>query len=235
MNLIDIKRNYQAVSTKLTNTAQKFSIPSEKIKLIAVSKTHPAEVLEEAFNSGISIFGENYVQELVEKQAILKDKGILPEWHFIGHLQSNKVKYIAEFIDTIHSVDSLKLASEISKQAEKHNRNIKVLIQINTSGEESKSGCEPNQAVELAKGIISLPNISLLGMMTIGTFSEDESIIRREFGILKSSLAEVNSKLSLNLQELSMGMSHDFDIAIEEGSTMVRVGTAIFGYRDYSK
>lgn len=231
MNTIDIKRNFDEVSAKKNLTAKRFNRQPQDIKIIAVSKTHPAEIVKKAFISGIRLFGENYVQELIEKHSVLEEEGITPEWHFIGHLQTNKVKYIAPFVSMIHSVDSIKLATEISKQAAKNNRTIDVLIQINTSGEESKSGCEPDQVCDIAKQIVLLPNIKLQGVMTIGTFPDNEVTIRREFGILKNSLKEINHSLQLNLKELSMGMSHDFDIAVEEGSTMIRVGTAIFGYR----
>ncbi len=124
---------------------------------------------------------------------------------------------------------------EISRQAEKHNRTIDILLQINTSGEISKFGCEPDDAVSLAEKVLELPNIKLKGLMTIGTFSDDETIIRKEFRLLRSKLEEINKKLGLNLTELSMGMSHDYEIAIEEGSTMVRIGTAIFGERYYNR
>lgn len=233
MNSIELKQNFNEVLKKKDDTANKFSRNPDDIRIIAVSKTHPFETIVSALKAGINVFGENYVQELVDKQSESEGLSTKPVWHFIGHLQSNKVKYIAQFISMIHSVDSLKLAAEISKQAAKYDRNIDILIQVNTSGEESKSGCEPNEAVEIAKGILELPNITLKGVMTIGTFSDVESIIRSEFRLLRKCLNDINSALDLNLSELSMGMSHDFDIAIEEGSTMVRVGTAIFGTRDY--
>lgn len=235
MNNEIIKQNFLFIKDKIEQTAKKFSKNFEKIKIIAVSKTHSPQAIAAAYEAGAHIFGENYVQELVEKQKILSEKGIFPEWHFIGHLQTNKVKYIAPFISLIHSVDSEKLALEISRQAEKYNRTINILMQVNTSGEISKSGCEPEEAIALAKNILKIPNINLLGLMTIGTFSDDETIIRREFRLLKSLLDEINKELGTDLRELSMGMSHDFEIAIEEGSTMVRIGTAIFGERDYSR
>lgn len=234
MNNETIKQNFLLIKSRIEQTAKKFSKNFEKIKIIAVSKTHTPQAIVAAYEAGARIFGENYVQELTEKQKILEEKGMIPEWHFIGHLQTNKVKYIAPFVSLIHSVDSEKLALEISRQAQKHNRTIDILMQVNTSGEISKSGCEPEESVDLAEKIIKIPNIKLLGLMTIGTFSDNETIIRREFRLLKSILDEINSKLSINLTELSMGMSHDFEIAIEEGSTMVRIGTAIFGERDYS-
>ncbi|MCX8055228.1 MAG: YggS family pyridoxal phosphate-dependent enzyme [Ignavibacteria bacterium] len=235
MNNENIKQNISLIKSNIEQVAKKFSRNAEKIKIIAVSKTQSIEAISAAFYAGATIFGENYVQELVEKQSLLSEKGILPEWHFIGHLQTNKVKYIAPFVSLIHSVDSEKLASEISRQAEKNNRTIDILLQINTSGEISKFGCEPDEAINLAERVSSLPNVKLKGLMTIGTFSDDEAIIRKEFRLLRSKLEEINDKLGLSLNELSMGMSHDYEIAIEEGATMVRIGTAIFGERHYNR
>jgi len=235
MNNENIKQNISLIKSNIEQVAKKFSRNAEKIKIIAVSKTQSIEAISAAFYAGATIFGENYVQELVEKQSLLSKKGILPEWHFIGHLQTNKVKYIAPFVSLIHSVDSEKLASEISRQAEKNNRTIDILLQINTSGEISKFGCEPDEAINLAERVSSLPNVKLKGLMTIGTFSDDEAIIRKEFRLLRSKLEEINDKLGLSLNELSMGMSHDYEIAIEEGATMVRIGTAIFGKRHYNR
>lgn len=235
MNYDFIKQNFLNVKSTIEETAKKFSRDCSEIKIIAVSKTHSPEAISAAYSAGAKIFGENYVQELVEKYKILYEQGIRPEWHFIGRLQTNKVKYIVPFISLIHSVDSEKLAIEISRQAEKYNRSIDVLMQVNTSGELSKSGCEPNEALELAERILQIPNINLKGLMTIGTFSDDEKIIRSEFRLLRNLLLEINQKLGVNLTELSMGMSHDYEIAIEEGSTMVRIGTAIFGERHYDK
>lgn len=231
----EIKKNFDEIEAQKKSSALACNRSADEITVIAVSKTHSFEAVEAAYQSGIKVFGENYVQELVEKQSDCIAAGIQPEWHFIGHLQSNKAKYIVEFVEVIHSVDSFKLALEINKQAIKYNKKQKIMLQINTSGEESKSGCEPGESLELAKQIIELPNLDLLGLMTIGTFSDDENLIRREFRLLRNSLKDINQALSLDLRELSMGMSHDFDIAIEEGATFVRVGTAIFGERDYSK
>lgn len=230
----EIKKNFEEIVAKKNLSAKTCNRSADDITVIAVSKTHPFETVEAAYESGVRVFGENYVQELVEKHSDAVAAGITPEWHFIGHLQSNKAKYIVEFVEIIHSVDSLKLALEINKQAFKYNKTQKIMLQVNTSGEESKSGCEPNESIELAEQIIALPNLELQGLMTIGTFSDDEKVIRKEFRLLSSLLKDINSSLNLNLKDLSMGMSHDFDIAIEEGATFVRVGTAIFGTRDYS-
>lgn len=204
-------------------------------KIIAVSKVQPSESVKNAVEAGIKYFGENYVNELKDKHDSLQATGVIvPEWHFIGHLQTNKVKYIVDFVTMIHSVDSLKLAEEINKRAQQSNRIIDVLVQINTSGEDSKSGIEPEDASTLASQIILFDNIKLKGLMTIGTFTDDENLQRKEFQLLRNTLAKVNNDLKLDLKELSMGMTGDFDVAISEGATMVRIGTAIFGERHYN-
>jgi len=206
------------------------------VKTIAVSKTKPIEMLHNAYNAGIKVFGENYVQELVDKSEYFLNLNINDvEWHFIGHLQTNKVKYIVPFVDFIHSVDSLKLAEEINKRAEQNNKTQKILLQVNTSGEESKSGCEPEDALGLAREILKLMNIELQGLMTIGTFTDDEFQQRKEFTMLRNLLNDINTNLNLNLNELSMGMTNDYPVAIDEGATMVRIGTAYFGERNYNK
>ncbi|MPM82658.1 Pyridoxal phosphate homeostasis protein [bioreactor metagenome] len=191
-----------------------------------------------AIEAGIPLFAENYAQEFRDKNMKLieyyeQNNIQIPkfEWHFIGHLQTNKVKYLVPFVTTIHTVDRIGLAEEINKQAAKYSKKIDVLIQINTSGETSKSGIAPDECNEIVKKILMLKNINLLGLMTIGTFSDDEKIIRKEFSILRSTLEDVNYTNGIELKELSMGMSHDFEIAIEEKSTMLRIGTAIFGNR----
>lgn len=236
--MIDIeelkKRNTEIISN--VNSAKRSAgRENESVKIIAVSKTHPTDYVIKAIDAGITVFGENYAQEMRDKHQDLENLRIAqPEWHFIGHLQNNKVKYIAPFVDYIHSVDSLKLAEEINKQAIKNNRKIKIMLQLNTSGELSKSGCEPDEALEIAENIIKLENLELQGLMTIGSFTDDENQQRKEFSILRNSLKEINDKLGLNLKELSMGMSHDYMNAINEGATMVRIGTAFFGSRVYN-
>jgi pyridoxal phosphate enzyme (YggS family) len=201
-------------------------------KLIAVSKTYPPEVLLEAYNQGIRIFGENKVQELLPKyEALPKDI----EWHLIGHLQTNKVKYIAPFISLIHSVDSLKLLQEINKQALKNNRVIPCLLQIYIASEESKFGLSFEEAEELLQSdeMKKLDNILISGFMGMTTNTEDTSLIRNEFKSLRSFYERWKGKEKINIKitELSMGMSNDYHIALEEGSTMVRIGSAIFGRR----
>ena len=204
------------------------------VKLIAVSKTKPVEQLEEAYRAGQRLFGENYVQELIEKQPLLPSD---IEWHFIGHLQSNKVKYIAPFVHCIHGVDSFKLLKEISKQAVKNNRTIKCLLQIHIAVEESKFGFSADELrAELQNFHPSdYPGISLSGLMGMASFTSDETLIRSEFRTLKQLFDELKKgPLSAlpSFSELSMGMSSDWKIAAQEGSTMIRVGSSIFGSRN---
>ena len=203
-----------------------------KVKIVAVSKFKPKELLLEAYHIGLKSFGENYVQELVEKyQELPKDI----EWHFIGHLQSNKVKYIAPFVHLIHSVDSLKLLVEINKQAIKNNRIIDCLIQIYIAEEDSKTGFEESEFFEiLSNGSIDdLTHIRISGLMGISTNTENLEQIRKEFKLLKSIFEKAKSfnNKNIDLKDISMGMSGDWQIAIEEGSTIVRIGSAIFGNR----
>lgn len=230
----ELKEKKEQVETNVKNALIRAG-RKDNVKIIAVSKTHPAEMVYNAMLSGINSFGENYVQELVEKYNYFKNNNLnQPEWHFIGHLQTNKVKYIVPFVDLIHSVDSIRLAEEINKRARANNKIQNILLQINTSGEFSKSGCEPDEAVNICKEILYFDNLKLLGLMTIGTFTDDETQQRKEFAILRNKLNEINNQLNLNLKELSMGMTNDYAIAIEEGSTIIRIGTAFFGYRKYN-
>jgi pyridoxal phosphate enzyme (YggS family) len=210
----------------------KSQIPDE-VCLVAVSKTKPAEDIQAIYDLGHRHFGENKVQELIEKYEILP-KDI--KWHLIGHLQTNKVKYIAPFVHLIHAVDSLKLLVEINKQAAKNNRVISCLLQFHIATEESKFGLDFEEAKEIleSKTFIEMQNISIEGVMGMATNTDNEEIIRDEFrnlegyfNVLKSHFFKYNDKF----KEISMGMSGDYHIAIEEGSTMVRVGSAIFGNR----
>ncbi len=205
--------------------------------LVAVSKTQPIDVIAEAYAVGQRVFGENKVQELVPKhEALPKDIS----WHMIGHLQSNKVKYIAPFVDCIQSVDSVKLLQEIDKQARKNNRTIRCLLQVFIASEETKFGFSEEEVRELiaSGGLGELHNVSITGLMGMATFTDDEAKVRREFRKLKlffEALKKENLPPNMQMTELSMGMSGDYPIAVEEGSTIVRVGTAIFGERNLSK
>lgn len=206
----------------------KKNIP-EHITLVAVSKTKPVELLQEAYDAGQRDFGENYVQELVDKHVVLP-KDI--RWHFIGHLQSNKVKYIAPFVYLIHGVDSFKLLKEINKEAEKNHRVIQVLLQLYIAKEDTKFGLDLEEADAILKSedLKQLKNISIKGFMAMASNTGNEDQIRQEFKNLKTFSANYPE-----LKILSFGMSSDQQIAIEEGSTMLRIGSAIFGERNYSK
>jgi PLP dependent protein len=205
--------------------------------LIAVSKTHPPETVLKAYAAGQRIFGENKVQELSAKYEVLP-KDI--QWHLIGHLQSNKVKYIAPFVHLIHSVDSLKLLQEINKQAGKNNRVVQCLLQVHIAKEETKFGFLPEELMALitATELKTMTSIKIIGLMGMATLTADNEQVRSEFKSLKHLFDEVKNKSGLPdtvvMQELSMGMSSDYKIAAEEGSTMVRVGSAIFGARNYT-
>lgn len=208
----------------------------KNVKLVAVSKTKPDADILEAYNAGYKIFGENKVQELVDKYDRLP-KDI--EWHFIGHLQSNKVKYLAPFVHLIHGVDSLKLLKEINKQATKNDRVIDCLLQFHIANEKAKFGFYKEEVFELLQSpeFQNLKNIRIVGLMGMATYTDDENLIREEFANLKRYFEEIKDKyLSDNsFSELSIGMSADYKIAIEEGSTMIRLGSSIFGIRFYSK
>ena len=229
---MSVKSNLEKIQTKINELKKQTN--RENIKLIPVSKFHKIESIQEAREQGYESFGESYVQELKQKFDEFKVKKIAqPTWHFIGHLQTNKVKYIAPFVDTIHTVDSIKLAEEINKRAEQNNRIIKILIQINTSGEASKHGINPDEINELIEKINLLKNINLIGFMTIAGLEASPEENEKEFELLAKILKEVNQKFNLSLSELSMGMTSDYELAIKQGSTMIRIGTAIFGERGY--
>jgi PLP dependent protein len=207
-------------------------LAAKNCRLIAVSKTHPPESVQEAYEAGQLIFGENKVQEMISKYDVLP-KDI--QWHLIGHLQTNKVKYIAPFVSLIHSVDSVKLLGEINKQGEKINRIIPCLLQIFIAQEETKFGLDEVELFLLIQSDIlkSYSHIRIEGLMGMASLTGDANQIRKEFRNLRRIFDELKAKETSNLQmkELSMGMSSDYKIAMEEGSTMVRVGTAIFGKR----
>lgn len=205
------------------------------VQLIAVSKTKPVSEILEAYNAGQKVFGENKIQEMVQKfDHMPKDI----QWHMIGHLQRNKVKYMAHFVHLIHGVDSFKTLTEINKQAKKHNRIINCLLQLKIASEETKFGLSSSDVEDLLNSpeLSNLKNINIQGFMGMASFTSDNNIVRTEFKALKSNFEMFKNKTSFNFNPsiLSMGMSGDYQIAIEEGSTMVRVGSAIFGNRNYN-
>ncbi len=227
----DIAKNLQRTIAEIRSICNKAGRNPAGIQLIAVSKTKPAVLVKEAFEGGQIDIGESYVQELVEKQGSEELSGLPLRWHFIGHLQTNKVKDIVGKVFMVHSIDRLKTAEELSKRASRQGVTVDYLIEINTSGERSKFGLPPEELLSAAPHFFNLPNIRLRGLMTIA--SPERSRARHEFHLL-AELLEKLKKISPDphlLTELSMGMSQDFDLAIEAGATMIRIGTAIFGSR----
>ncbi|SDF62905.1 YggS family pyridoxal phosphate-dependent enzyme [Epilithonimonas hungarica] len=217
---MSIEQNYQDILSQLP----------QNVKLVAVSKTNPAEKIKKVYDLGQRAFGENKVQELLEKQPVLPND---IEWHLIGHLQTNKVKYIADFISMIESIDSEKLLKEVDKEAAKNNRKINVLLQVKIAKEETKFGLTVGEAKEIFNQYLegNFPNIEIKGLMGMASFVDDETQIREEFYVLKNLFDDLSQLKPL--ETLSMGMSGDFPLAIECGSNSVRVGSAIFGERNY--
>jgi pyridoxal phosphate enzyme (YggS family) len=201
--------------------------PSQ-VKLVAVSKTKPVQDLLEAYAAGQRIFGENYVQELVDKHEQLPTD---IQWHFIGNLQSNKVKYIAPFVALIHGVNSISTLKEIDKQAKKLNKHIDILLQLHVATEESKFGFSEEEVLEIASQKELYSNVNFRGVMGMASFTEDQALIRKEFQEVNRVFSMLKSHFGESFNEMSMGMSGDWKIAVEEGSTLVRIGSAIFGSR----
>lgn len=224
-----MKKKFKIMSIQENYHKIKAQIP-ENVELVAVSKFHPIEKIKEVYDCGQKVFGENKVQELLTK---VNELPADIQWHLIGHLQTNKVKYIAPFIDTIQSVDSEKLLIEINKEAAKNNRIIKVLLQVKIAEEETKYGLEISEAKEIFSNYLEhqYPNIEILGLMGMATFTDNKNQVKSEFLVLKSLFDELST--FRKLETLSMGMSDDFALAIECGSTSVRIGSAIFGVRNY--
>lgn len=229
-----IEENLLYVKDHIKNACIKKQRDENEVTLIAVSKTKPVPMLEEAYQLGIRDFGENKVQELTDKIPQLPSD---IRWHMIGHLQRNKVKYIVDKVYLIHSVDSLRLAEEISKEAVKKNVNVNILVEVNVACEDSKFGSSYEDTIALVEMIATLPNISIKGLMTVAPFTENAEENRQYFHFLKQLSVDIISKnidnVSMNI--LSMGMTGDYEVAIEEGATYVRVGTGIFGERNYMK
>ena len=233
-----IRENLLRVQERIEKAAQRVGRDPKEIRLVAVSKTVDAARIKEAIEAGVSILGENYVQEAQKKIEEIGrpacterfGEGRSVAWHFIGHLQSNKAKYAVHLFDMIHSVDSLALAQELNKRAEQADRIMKVLIEVNISGEATKFGTDEVLVLGIARGILNFKNLCLEGLMTMPPYFESPEM-SRPYYIQLRSLKEKMVREGILLKELSMGMSNDFEIAIEEGATYVRVGTAIFGER----
>jgi pyridoxal phosphate enzyme (YggS family) len=227
--MTSIAANLQAVRARIAAACLAAGRSADSVQLLAVAKTWPAAAVREAAAAGQRAFGENYVQEGVAKATGLAALGL--EWHFIGPLQSNKTRAVAEHFAWVQSVDRLKLAERLAAQRPAHLPPLQVCLQVNVSGEASKSGCAPPQALDLAGAIAELPRLRLRGLMAIPEPTADRQRQRRQFAVLRTALEGINRDLDLGLDTLSMGMSDDLDAAIMEGATMVRIGTAIFGRR----
>lgn len=226
---MSISDNLQQIRENIARIAEKAGRDPKDVKLIAVSKTKPMELINEAWEAGQVDFGENRVQELREKQPLLPQA----RWHMIGTLQRNKVKYIAPFVHLIHSVDSEKLLKEVDKQAGSHNRIIDCLIQLNISEENAKSGLNEAKTQKILEKIDDYPHVRIRGLMGMAEFTDDREVIARQFRRLRLAAGNFRqiSHPRIEMAELSMGMSGDFDVAIAEGATMVRIGSAVFGSR----
>jgi hypothetical protein len=226
-----VKERLAAIWKEIQTAAGNCGRDPRTVKLVAVSKTQPVESVKEAISAGISIVGENYIQEARERYNALYREPVI--WHFIGHLQSNKAKYAVRMFDLIHSVDSLKLVAELDKQAAKIGKTQKILIQVNISLESSKSGTIPENTLALIRQAAEYKNVGICGLMTMPPFFDDPERARPYFSKLRILSEQIDNENipGIAMQELSMGMSGDFQAAIEEGATFVRIGTAIFGER----
>jgi pyridoxal phosphate enzyme (YggS family) len=222
-----IADNLSALAARIASAAQAAGRDPANIQLLAVSKTKPASAIREIYAAGVRDVGENYLQEALTKQEALRDLPLI--WHFIGPIQSNKTKAIAEHFDWVHSVDRLKIAQRLSEQRPAALAPLNICLQVNVSGEDSKSGCAPADLPALAEAVAKLPNLRLRGLMAIPEPSDDRAAQEAAF----ASLRTLQQRLGLGLDTLSMGMSHDLEAAIAQGATWVRIGTALFGARDY--
>lgn len=228
-----LKDQLQEVEKRIQAACDRAGKKREEVTLIAVSKTKPVETLQEAYDLGVRIFGENKVQELTAKyEALPKDI----HWHMIGHMQTNKVKYIIDKAELIHSVDSLKLAETIEKEAAKHDLIADILVEVNVAEEESKFGMKMEEVIPFVEKVSAFPHVRVRGLMTIAPFVEDPEENRSIFADLHKLYIDIKKKNHDNdtVSVLSMGMTNDYEVAIEEGATMVRVGTGIFGARNYA-
>lgn len=229
---MSIADNLRDIHERIRAAAERAGRDPGSVKLVAVSKTQPAEAVAAALEAGQIIFGENYVQEFTDKAHRLPGN---IRWHFIGSLQTNKVKYLAGITSLIHSVDRISLAQEINRQWEKSDGVCDILLQVNISGEETKSGTTTSGVIELARQTATLPHLRIRGLMTMPPFFDEPELARPYFRELKRLAGVITAENipCVSMEELSMGMSGDFEVAIEEGATLVRVGTAIFGERHY--
>ena len=228
-----ITENLEQVRKNIEEACRAVNRDPGEVTLISVSKTKPVSMLQEAYDAGSRDFGENKVQEIMDKYPQLPSD---IRWHMIGHLQRNKVKYIVDKVALIHSVDSLRLAETIENEAAKHNVTVPILIEVNVAQEESKFGLKTEEVLSLVESVAALPHINIKGLMTIAPYVEDPEENRGIFRQLKKLIVDIAAKNinNVNMSVLSMGMTGDYQVAVQEGATMVRVGTGIFGERDYS-
>lgn len=228
----ELRTNFDHIQASVIRAAKECGRSPDEIRIIAVSKTQSSDIVQAALDAGITMFGENYAQEIKDKGAHFLHSPIVPEWHCIGHLQTNKVKMIAPYVTCVQSVDSERLATELNKAASQLGRTIDVLLQVNTSEEESKSGCEPHEITALTESVLQCNNLRIRGLMTIAAIADDQETVRPMFRWLRTLRDNLRIKFpETSFDELSMGMSSDFEAAIQEGATMIRIGTAIFGAR----
>lgn len=220
--------NVENIRRRIASACSKVGRTAEEVTLVAVTKTFDSSRIREAVDAGVLDIGENFVQELSRKRNQLRDERI--RWHFVGHLQTNKVRHIAEWIYLIHSVDSVHVGKELSKRGEQLGRTIEVLVEVNTSAEPTKFGVEPEKTASLVQELSTLRYIRVQGLMTIGPFLPDPELSRPAFRLLRE-LREKIRQTGLAMPHLSMGMTNDFEVAIEEGATILRIGTALFGRR----
>ena len=228
-----IKDNLREVEERIAKACERSGRDKTEVTLIAVSKTKPVEAIREAMEYGMMHFGENKVQEIVDKCGTISEP---LNWHMIGHLQRNKVKYIVDKVVLIHSVDSLRLAEQIDEEAKKKNVIARILIEVNVAGEESKFGVSPEETLSLVEQIASLSNVKIMGLMTIAPYVSDPEENRVHFQKLRNLSIDIKTENidNVSMDVLSMGMTGDYEVAVEEGATMVRVGTGIFGERNYA-
>ena len=231
--LLQVKQNYDYIMARIAEAAEKSGRKPEDIKFLAATKTVSYDIINYAISLGLKYIGENKVQEIMDKYPQLPSD---IRWHMIGHLQRNKVKYIVDKVALIHSVDSLRLAETIENEAAKHNVTVPILIEVNVAQEESKFGLKTEEVLSLVESEAALPHINLKGLMTIAPYVEDPEENRGIFRQLKKLSVDIAAKNinNVNMSVLSMGMTGDYQVAVQEGATMVRVGTGIFGERDYS-
>lgn len=232
---MSIRENLNKINKRIEEACVRVGRETSEIILVNVSKTKPVEVLQEGYDAGMRLFGENKVQEIRDKFDAFTNDGVV--WHMIGHLQRNKVKYIVDKVALIHSVDSLRLAETIDKESAKKDVCMDILVQVNVASEESKFGLEKEETIDMVKQIALLPNVRIKGLMTIAPFVDDPEENRPIFRALHQLCVDIDKQNLDNvcMDVLSMGMTNDFEVAIEEGATMIRIGTALFGERNYLK